>query len=472
MLLRHSAAYLLTRSTSAAIQLVALSVFSHLVSPAQYGRYALAVVFTFTARALIFEWLYLGVLRLLPSDARSRPFLATVIACYLVLSSACVLAGVLIVVLTNQDWILVSAAIALLLAAAFHEINLQVAARQLSPGRYATLAIIKASCILVLGAVGAMSELAENGLLIGVAAGYGLSSIVLTFRIWRVISIRHAAVSTLCELARYGLPLGVTAGLGLLVWNTDRLVLGYLIGPEAVGSYALGAELAAQSVGMLMTTINLAAFPLALQALERHGVEGARERLNKQAILLGMIALPSAAALAVFSTDLSLLALGSQFQNLAAPTMGWIAFAALLNGLRAYYFDLAFQLGQRTAPQIAITAATGVVNILLNLGLVSAYGAQGAAIATTSSAALGVLLSLLWGRNIFAMPIPILEWGKCICASVAVAWVVHQLTLEPGISRMFWGLLVAAACFSILAWMLNVAGLRSTKMAASGSGLP
>ena len=467
MLVRHSAAYLLSRGTSGAIQLLALSVFSHLVSPAEYGRYALAVVFTFTARALIFEWLYLGVLRLLPSDSRKGPFLATVLACYLALAVACIVVGIAVAIVANQEWILVFGVLSLLLAAAFHEINLQLAARQLSPGRYAALAIIKASCVLVFGAMGAISELAENGLLLGAAAGYAVSSIALTFRTWHGIPLHEATVGTLRELARYGVPLGVTAGLGILVWNTDRMVLGYLAGPDAVGPYALGAELAAQSVGMLMTTINLAGFPLAVRALERDGMAVVREPLAKQAVLLAMIALPSAAALAVFSSDFSLLAFSAQFREVAATTTAWIAFATFINGLRAYYFDMAFQLSERTRPQIAITAATGVANIGLTISLVSAYGTQGAAVATTIAATLGLLLSWLWGRTILRMPIPMIEWSKCIVATAAAALIACQLTLEPGISRLVWGAAAAIASFVAIAWTLNVAGFRASKTAMS-----
>ena len=466
MLVRHSAAYLVTRGTSAAIQLLALSVFSHLVSPAEYGRYALAVIFAFTARAILFEWLYLGVLRLLPNDFRKESFLATVLACYLTLAGVCLCIAIAVALLTNQESLLVLGVVALLLAAAFHEINLQLAARQLSPGRYAALAVIKAGCVLLFGALGAISELAENGLLLGAAAGYAFSSVALTLRAWCSISLRHANLATVRDLARYGIPLGVTAGLGILAWNTDRMVLGYLIGPSAVGPYALGAELAAQSVGMLMTTINLAGFPIALRTLEREGFKEARGALAKQAILLGVLALPSAAALAVFASDISLIAFSVQFREVAATTIAWIALAALINGLRAYYFDMAFQLGERTKPQVAITIATGLVNVGLTVGLVSAYGTEGAAAATAIAAVVGLVLSWSWGRTILKMPIPLIDWSKCLLATAAAALIVFSLAFEPGIPRLLAGMAAAGITFVALAWTLNVAGFRATKQAA------
>ena len=78
-LLRDSAIYLLARGVPAAISFAALAVYTRILSPEEFGLYALAMTAVTLGNALLFRWLNAGVKRYVFRYRKERgPFLATV----------------------------------------------------------------------------------------------------------------------------------------------------------------------------------------------------------------------------------------------------------------------------------------------------------------------------------------------------------------------------------------------------------
>ena len=78
-------------------------------------------------------------------------------------------------------------------------------------------------------------------------------------------------------------------------------MLGWLKSTEAAGLYAVGYDLAQQSLVMLMMVVNLAAYPLAVWSLEEKGVQAAQTQLKQNCTLLLAIAMPAAAGLVILA---------------------------------------------------------------------------------------------------------------------------------------------------------------------------
>jgi O-antigen/teichoic acid export membrane protein len=84
MLIRHSAAYALARGLPALINFAALALFTRLLGPDEYGRYALVIATVVLANGIGFQWIHLGLLRYLPGfPGAPASFMATVGACLL-----------------------------------------------------------------------------------------------------------------------------------------------------------------------------------------------------------------------------------------------------------------------------------------------------------------------------------------------------------------------------------------------------
>jgi O-antigen/teichoic acid export membrane protein len=226
------------------------------------------------------------------------------------------------------------------------------------------------------------------------------------------------------ELAAYGAPLALTFMLVLIVDLSDRLILGWLIGPEAVGGYAAAYDLAQQSLGMLTGVVHLAAFPLAVRAFETGGVAEARAHLQTSGYTLLAIALPATIGLVMLANNIATVMLGSEFRESAGVIMRWVALAVLVGTLKAYYLDYSFQLGRRMRTQVWTVGIAAITNVTLNLLLIPVHGPLGAAYATLGAFVAGFSVSWYLGRKIFPLPLPRQLYKPLLasCGMAAVLW--------------------------------------------------
>src|SRR6476620_869841 len=65
--LSHAAIYLVARGLPGVIAFLAIPLFSRLLLPADYGRYALVMASVGLLNALLFQWLRLSLVRYLPA---------------------------------------------------------------------------------------------------------------------------------------------------------------------------------------------------------------------------------------------------------------------------------------------------------------------------------------------------------------------------------------------------------------------
>ena len=72
--------------------------------------------------------------------------------------------------------------------------------------------------------------------------------------------------------------------------------------------------------------------------------------------------------------------------------------------MRAYHFDLAFQIKARTKYQVVIVAIAAVVNIALNYWWIPIFGVMGSAYATLMAYAITLGLSMHLGRKFIKIP--------------------------------------------------------------------
>src|SRR5690606_28651693 len=117
------------------------------------------------------------------------------------------------------------------------------------------------------------------------------------------------------ELVQYGLPLTGIAILSFLIASSDRFILNHLSGIESAGLYSASYDLANQTLGLLMMVVNLAAFPLAMRALEDRGVEAVHAQLRENIIMLLAIALPAATGFILCTPNIAEVVLGEHFRE-------------------------------------------------------------------------------------------------------------------------------------------------------------
>ena len=177
-------------------------------------------------------------------------------------------------------------------------------------------------------------------------------------------------------------PLMVAGCLGWLLHESDRLILGYYHGSGSVGLYAAAYGLvatpftvAAGAVAQLMT-------PLVFAASSRRGASLAVSR----PMLAGMLAIGGGGVLAIWwSGDrLAGVVLAEAYRAGASGLLLWIAAGYACFGVSAC-FDLAAHGARRTTFLMVSCGVAAAVNVGLDLLLVPARGAEGAAVATAAA---------------------------------------------------------------------------------------
>ena len=182
-----------------------------------------------------------------------------------------------------------------------------------------------------------------------------------------------------------------------------------------------------------MLVVNLGAYPLAVLAVERGNSEAQDRQFRQHATLLLALALPAAAGIAVLAPSVSAI-LGPRFAPAARELLPLLALAQLLAGLKAFYFDLSFQLGRATRLQLVTVAVGALVNVLLNLWLIPGYGLLGAAYATVAAYLAALIVSWGLGRTVLALPMP---YGALARVCAATAGMCLALALVRGAGGPF-----------------------------------
>jgi len=445
----------------------AIAAFTRLMSPEEFGRYALALTASMAAHTLLFTWAEAAAFRFFAAakaERRLRDHYATLLALVVTLGVTVLAAtaALLFVIGLHREMAALSAFAAA--AAVFRfltRITRESDRAALEIGRFAALETAYVAigfaagvAFLLVADLGAAAPFA--GLLL---AGAIIAMVDAPRLIKRarggIVSPQRAFV-----YASYGAPLAIALAVDLCVQTVSRFILAHEAGAAELGAYAAAFGLA-RPLDLVFMGAGAALSPLILSAFEDHGVDAARVRARETFTLLIALAMPAAAGLALVATPLAGLMIGEGLRAEAALALPWLALAGLIAGFNLYYWSEAFQLARRTGLRALVMVAPGGTQIGLTLALAPTTGAVGAAIAAAAGAFVGGVALALVGRKLVALPI---AWGALARATLATSLMVAAvLALPPrddmaGIVAI---VLTGAFTYFIAAIALNICGLRA-----------
>lgn len=463
MIIRHSLFYLAANGLPAIINFVALALYTRWLNPEQYGTYALTIAGIGISNTICFWWLRLGLLRMLPAYGNERgKFLSTLVACFLMLVSITSCFGLALAWMvddTSFRWLIVLGTI-LLGAQAWFELNLELLRSELSPTSYGVHSLSRAIICLAFGGLFVWHGLGAEGLLIGTIVGVCVSIAPLTYRAWRGVSHKMLDTGLIFQLLAFGAPLAMKFALDLIANFAGRFFLAALVTAEAAGLYSASYDLAQQTIGVIITIIYLAAYPLIVRALDGEGTDAARKKLSEYSTLLLVVICPSIAGFSLLSENIAQIFFVKDFYVTAVEILPWLALSALFAGVKTHYFDLGFQLARETKPQILVSAASAGTSVMLNLLLVPIHGIMGAILATIAANLIGLFLSWIVGRKRFGLPRPNADDAKVIVATFVMTMALWPFLSSMGavslVAKVMWGL----AVYGTLIISMNVLGLR------------
>ena len=445
----------------------AVTAFTRLLSPADYGAYALGFSVMSLVHTCLFTWLEAAVARFHaaePDDAGRAGLFATVRRAYLTLIlavPAVAVAVIFVLPLSGPVRAAVGAGVGAIVTRSLLKL---IQERRRAAGEvagYARMDMLQTGGGFLLGMALAWFGFGAAAPLIGAGVMAGACLIFALPKEAKRIAGGAFERERLQAYAAYGLPLSLSLVMSLALATTDRFVLAAFLDAPTVGAYHAGYSLSSRTLDVLFIWLGMAAGPAAVAALERGGHAALRAVAKEQAALIVLMALPAATGLALVARPLAELMVGPDLRVQAAEVTPWIAAGGLFSGLTTYYFHTAFTLGRKTRRLLAAMAIPAAANLGLALVLIPRFGLMGAAWATTASYAIGLLASIALGRSAVALPIPWLETGKALAACALMAAVLLRMPSGGGVVELAEKSLAGGLIYGLAALLLNIAGARS-----------
>jgi O-antigen/teichoic acid export membrane protein len=467
MLARQVLGYLPTTILSTLFGFLSLVAFTRLLEPAQFGRYALVLATAELIHMTCFEWVALAYLRFYPeqvASGRLRHLRSTAIADLTVASASVAVLYAAVVALgpfgadlrgalwAGMPLILLRPVIRFLLSG--HRAAMHVL-------RYGVTDVCQSGLGLACGVVLVrFLGFDERGALLGLAIGPGLVVLANAWAghlDWKAGSIERRIAM---DLVRYGLPLSGTFVSAFILSTSDRFMIEYFLGSEALGQYAAIFMLVSRALDFVFGVVQAPMNALMFQAMAKCGAAGARARLRKNGAVLVFIGLPATAGLAMVAEPMAHLLLGATYSAISASIAPGIVAATLLARIKNYFFDEGFHLARRNGPLIWTVIPPALLNIALNFILLPRLGVQGAVVATLISSFAALTTSAVLVRYIFPLDFPSSETGRTLVATAVMALALQFTGVPDGTFGLAIKIALGVAAFGAVSLALDSLGLR------------
>lgn len=465
MLNRHFSIYLVAHILPAAVGFFAVTAYTRLLTPAEYGVYVIGLSLAGILGAIFFIWIKLSVSRY-QAISPEVDFRGTAMVAF-ALTVAVLCATTPLVFLFRSDvsveLLLASMFVAILVNAV--DVGQEFERAKMRPYRFAAIAIVRSVSSVGFGLFGIW--LGWGG--IGLLAAFGLGS--LTGIILNLVGDRTKVArfqrSQFMQLARYGLPLTL-AGLSVAVYSAcDRLIVAYLLGKDAAGIFGVAADLPRQFMVMIASSVAAATVPLVFRSLSEKNNETTRQRLTESLELLLVVVVPVAVWLAFAADQVAGTLVGVDFRAGVSALLPTLVLARLFGIANQFYVQISFQLAERPFLLAAQSFVTLVVSVVLMFALVAGYGLFGAALATLATEAIGFLVAVVLMHRAHPVPFDLhrLAGVAASASAMTVAILIARAQATGiGLVSLIIVSLAGGLAYAGAAWLLNVANVRTLSL--------
>ena len=454
---KHSFIYFVANVIPSLVSFVALSLYTRLLDPSEYGLYYLIYSGAILVMSMVFGGFGVATARFWSGKTHHEDkikYLSTYFYLMLLLFVVSSLLGSLFIFLYYFNYfhsIVLFWGIGVYITQSLFQISLDYLRAELKPVYYGLMNCTKAMLTLLLSVLFIYLGYGVGGLLAGIAFA-NLIVIVLFFSVnnrWLSVKYSEFDYKILKELLRFALPVSVGFALAYIVGNSDRWLLTWLLSVKAAGLYSAAYNLPLYSLTVIMSVVNLAAYPIVVKQYETKGVNAAREQLHKQFFLFMALILPACVGFLMLDHNIVRFVLGIQFRNTAILLMPWVLLATILSGIKCYYSDIAFQLGKNTVALLWVSLFTAIANVILNLVLIPYYGIMGSVISSVLAFLVGLMLSVFYGKRFFVLPYPILKLWRIFVSTIAMAIVLSLINSWRGIYALIFQIIIGGFVYGM-----------------------
>ncbi len=446
--------YLPIKIAQGLVGLLTLWAFTRLLTPDQYGIYALVLSVMMLGHTATLTWVEAATARFqIPSvrDGATSDHLKTVYLLWLVIAGVVLPTVALIILPFSLAAEVKMAAICAAIAATVRSFAQLVEERLRADGEVSSVTILEVSLTVggfILGLAAILTGAGSSGPFIGVILATLFS---LAPRLKSELALSRGGAferRRAAKYAGYGIPIAGSLLLAIVVTSSDRMFLAAFMTTADVGAYHAGYSLASRTLDVFFIWFGMASGPVLVRALEIGGTESLQEAAREQASFMLFLAVPAAVGLCLVAGPLADLMIGGALAAQSASIMPPIALGALLSGMTTYYLSQAFTLGVNTRGLLLTMAIPALVNAALNVALIPRFGISGSAWASVAGFFAGAVATYVIGRRVIPLPLPLGPFARALLASAVMVGVASVVNPEaPFVALALKSVLGALAYF-------------------------
>lgn len=202
------------------------------------------------------------------------------------------------------------------------------------------------------------------------------------------------------DILKFGGPLIPHVIGGVLMIYTDRLLISRMIGLSETGSYTVGYQVG-MAISLLQSSFNMAWVPWFYRQLEQND-DVIKQKIVKFTYLYNVLLLIAVFALTACAPLIFSLFIAASYAD-SIQYVFWIALGFAFDGMYKMVANYIFFV-HKTYWISVITMGVAVLNIALTYGMISWYGAIGAAQATAICFLIEFLVVWIASQRLYRMP--------------------------------------------------------------------
>lgn len=388
---------------------VIIPVYTNMLSPSQYGVYAIALAVLSFLCIIFSDWIGLSGLRFFRVNQlcdEIPKYLSTLV---ILLGTNLIVMYLLAIIFRNKfyEYFNISPKIflfvlLLVIPVAIRALLFQVLRAQIKPGAFTVSTIVNQLMTIVLAILllkytnyGAVS------ILIAMAISISVIDVVLIFQsnILKYFKFEKPNLTMLKSIVLYGMPVAA-ASLGMwLINQSNKFITTHFHGLNEAGLVGVAYNMTFPILMTLFAIITIAAYPRIINLYEDK--VDVRPLISKLTGYYMIVALPIVVFMSVYAPDLMTLFANSKYQN-AYILLPYLSFSAFFLSF-ADYTTMQYHLANKTYILTCLKVFAGIVGLVLNIFLIKSMGLVGVGIATLISNILYFSLTVI-------IVLPNLEW--------------------------------------------------------------
>lgn len=272
------------------------------------------------------------------------------------------------------------------------------------------------------------------------------------------LSLRRPDGAMIRRALAYGLPMVAGGAFGWISLNAVRFVAQELGGDAELGLLAVGWSLGQRLAGVTAMLVTAAAFPLAVRRMATHSRADAMRQFGAGGTLLIALVAPAAAGLWLISPLLVDMVVAAPFQKMTLAILPTSILTGAVRNARQHYADQSFLLFEKTKYTVIVNAGEAVIVVLLSVAGYWWHGLPGAVEGCLAATILAAVCIFALARIKFELPLPLADWSRIavgtaiMCAGVRAAqhlagpeWL--RLVEQTGAGAVVYAMALAALFF-------------------------